>query len=56
MKRPETRVEPTTHLYAGFVYTHSSATDLRAKFAQLREQMKPASTKNITALKRKAVK
>jgi hypothetical protein len=34
------RVEPTVSLLNGMAYTNSASTDLKAKFALLREQMK----------------
>ncbi len=50
------RIEPTQSLLQGMPYVNAASTDLRASFARIRANQAPASTKNVSALKRKTAK
>jgi hypothetical protein len=42
--KPETRVEPSVHLYAGASYTPAVKTDIRQRFAAMSAAIGPDST------------
>jgi hypothetical protein len=49
------RTEPTQSLLRGAPYVNAASTDIRVRFAAVRALLQPpASTKNVTTIKRKA--
>lgn len=47
------RTDPTRHLYQGAPYVNAASTDIRKRFAELREQQaKPVQPANVKTIKR----
>lgn len=47
------RIEPSQSLLQGMPYVNAASTNIAARFAAIRAQMQPASTKNVSPMKRK---